>query len=151
MEKWKQLDGPNFTFYDTTDLIPLFKKSDIMFADTTSAIQEFLLQKKPVVTFNHTLKHNYLIQINQVNNIETAFKKALSSPKDLLQNIEYYINELHPYSDGKSSVRVVDATISFLQKDRSYLKQKPLNLIRKFKIRKRLRYFTMKSLCFQKS
>lgn len=116
-----------------------------MFADTTSAIQEFLLQKKPVVTFNHTLKHDYLIQINQVESIETAFNKALSNPENLLQNIELYINELHPYSDGKSSARVVDATISFLQKDRSYLKQKPLNLIRKFKIRKRLRYFTLKS------
>lgn len=145
VEKWKQLNGPNFTFYDTTDLIPLFKKSDILFADTTSAIQEFLLQKKPVVTFNHTLIHDYLIQINEVGNIETAFKKALSNPKDLLQNIEHYINDLHPYSDGKSSARVVDATISFLQKDRSYLKQKPLNLIRKFKIRKRLSHFTLKS------
>ena len=31
VEKWKQLNGPNFTFYDTTDLIPLFKKSDILF------------------------------------------------------------------------------------------------------------------------
>ncbi|MGB4743845.1 MAG: CDP-glycerol glycerophosphotransferase [Flavobacteriaceae bacterium] len=151
VEKWKQLNSPNFTFYDTTDLIPLFKKSDVLFADTTSAIQEFLLQKKPVVTFNHTLKHNYLIQINEVSKIETAFEKALSNPKDLLQNIEHYINELHPYSDGKSSARVIDATISFLQMDRSYLKQKPLNLIRKFKIRKRLRHFTLKGFLFPKS
>jgi len=151
VEKWKQLNGPNFTFYDTTDLIPLFKKSDILFADTTSAIQEFLLQKKPVVTFKHTLKHNYLIQISEVSQIETAIKKALSNPKDLLQNIDHYINELHPYSDGKSSARVVDASISFLKKDRSYLKKKPLNLIRKFKIRKRLEYFTLKSFRFPKS
>lgn len=145
VKKWKQLDGPNFTFYDTTDIIPLFKESDILFADTTSAIQEFLLQKKPVVTFNHTLKHNYLIQISEVSQVENAFKKALSNPKDLLQNIEGYIQELHPYSDGKSSARIVDATISFLHKDRSYLKKKPLNLIRKFKIRKRLKHFTLKS------
>jgi|TARA_B110000967_G_scaffold138788_1_gene141725 CDP-glycerol glycerophosphotransferase (TagB/SpsB family) len=144
-EKWKSLNGPNFTFHDTTDLIPLFKDSDILFADTTSAIQEFLLQKKPVVTYNHTLKHDYLIQINEVSAIENAFEKALSNPEKLFLNIERYIGELHPYSDGKSSERVVDATISILQKEKSYLKPKPLNLIRKFKIRKRLRYFTFKS------
>lgn len=145
VEKWKCLNGANFTFYNTTDLIPLFKDSDILFADTTSAIQEFLLQKKPVVTYNHTLKHNYLIQICEANAIESAFEKAVSNPKELAINIERYISELHPYSDGKSSARVVSSTISFLQKEKSYLKPKPINLIRKFKIRKRLRYFTFKS------
>ena len=45
-DKWKSLNNDNFKFHNTTDLIPLFKEADIMFADTTSAIQEFLLQKK---------------------------------------------------------------------------------------------------------
>lgn len=143
--KWKTLNTSNFTFYNTTNLIPLFKKSDIMFADTTSAIQEFLLQKKPVVTFNHTFKHNYLIDITESSNIETAFNEALSQPTVLLKNIDLFINDLHPYTDGKSSERVINATIAFLQKDKSYLKPKPLNLIRKYKIRKRLGFFTFKS------
>ena len=145
VEKWKTLDGPNFTFYNTTDLIPLFKQSDILFADTTSAIQEFILQKKPVVTYNHTLKQDYLIQITDANDIENAFIQALNCPEDLIINIEHYINLLHPYFDGESSKRVVDSTISFLHKDKSYLKAKPLNLIRKYKIRRRLNYFTFKS------
>lgn len=46
IEKWKALNNENFTYHPTTDLIPLFKKATLMFADTTSAIQEFLLQKK---------------------------------------------------------------------------------------------------------
>lgn len=144
-QKWQQLNSDNFTYYDTTDLIPLFKKSDIMFADTTSAIQEFLLQKKPVVTFNHTFKHNYLIDVNNAEEIENAFTKALSNPKELLNNIESYVAKLHPYFDGKSSQRIIDATINCLQKNRSHLKSKPLNLIRKYKMRKRLKHFTLKS------
>ncbi|MGR7813578.1 CDP-glycerol glycerophosphotransferase [Lacinutrix undariae] len=143
--KWQTLTGPYFTFYDTTDLIPLFKQSDILFADTTSAIQEFLLQQKPVVTFNHTFKHNYLIDINDANLIESAFTQALSNPENLLKNITTFINNLHPYFDGKSSERVIDGTIKFLHADKSYLKAKPLNLIRKFKIRKRLKFYTFKS------
>uniref|UniRef100_UPI00404B8F55 CDP-glycerol glycerophosphotransferase n=1 Tax=Gelidibacter sp. TaxID=2018083 RepID=UPI00404B8F55 len=143
--KWQTLSGENFTYFDTTDLIPLFKKSDIMFADTTSAIQEFLLQKKLVVTFNHTFNHNYIINITESKYIEEAFQKALTYPQELINNIEIFINRLHPYFDGKSSKRVIDASINFLHKDKSHLKSKPLNLIRKYKIRKQLNYFTFKS------
>ena len=145
INKWKTLENKNFTYYNTTDLIPLFQTSDILFADTTSAIQEFLLQKKPVVAFNHTFDHNYLIHVNEANAIEEAFIKALSYPEVLLKNIELFINELHPYFDGKSSQRIVDTSISFLHKNKNYLTSKPLNLIRKYKIRKRLGYFTLKS------
>ena len=143
-EKWSQLNGKYFTYYNTTDLIPLFKKSDIMFADTTSAVQEFLVQKKPVVTFNHTFNHNYLINITTAEAIESSLKKAQSYPKEIMDNINKFISKLHPYFDGKSSERVISATIDFLHKDKSYLKRKPINLIRKYKIRKRLNYFTFK-------
>ena len=57
VDKWKQLESEDFKYVSGTNLIPLFKESDIMFSDTTSAIQEFLLQKKPVVTFKHTKNH----------------------------------------------------------------------------------------------
>ena len=144
-EKWQTLNGVNFKFHDTTDLIPLFKDSDILFADTTSAIQEFLLQKKPVVTFNHTFQHNYLLHVNAAEALEKTFNYALTYPSALLENIEPFLQELHPYFDGKSSQRVIDATISYAHKDKSHLKSKPLNLIRKYKIRKRLNYFTFTS------
>lgn len=145
VEKWKTLNNNNFTYHNTTELIPLFKKADILFADTTSVIQEFLVQRKPVVTFNHTFNHKYLIDIKDSTYIEKAFNEALTYPEPLLSFIDDYIKELHPYSDGKSSQRIINASISYLNKDKSGLKTKPLNLIRKFKIRKKLKYFTFKS------
>ena len=144
-QKWQTLNNDNFTYYNTTDLIPLFKQSHILFADTTSAIQEYLLQLKPVVTFRHTFDHNYLINIKKSQHIEDAFKKALSQPKDLLDNVVNFVSELHPFYDGKSSARVIDACITQIQKDKSHLKNKPLNIIRKYKMRKRLGFFTLKS------
>jgi hypothetical protein len=145
VEKWQTLNGTHFKFHNTTNLIPLFKASDILFADTTSAIQEYLLQKKPVVTFKHTYKHNYLLHVNNANALEKTFNYALSYPEELIENISAFVQELHPYSDGKSSSRIVEATITYLHQDKSHLKSKPLNLIRKFKIRKKLNYFTLKS------
>ncbi len=145
IKKWQSLTNKNFTFFDTTNLTPLFLEADILFADTTSAIQEFVLQKKPVVTFKHKVEEDFLINIEEANAIENAFKSALHPSDELLKKISLYISELHPYYDGKSSKRIIDACISFLHKDKSYLKNKPLNLLRKYKIRKRLDYFTFKS------
>jgi len=145
VNKWKSLSDAYFTFYNTTDLIPLFKKADIMFADTTSAIQEFLLQIKPVVTFNHTIEHDYLLNVKNAEMIEATFDKALTYPESLLNYIKAYVSQLHPFNDGLSSKRVIDAAIDFLSKDKGHLKPKPFNLIRKYKIRKKLNYFTLKS------
>ncbi|PKP26173.1 MAG: CDP-glycerol glycerophosphotransferase [Bacteroidetes bacterium HGW-Bacteroidetes-2] len=145
VEKFKSIKNDFLTFYDTTDLIPLFKKADVMFADTTSAIYEFLLQEKPVVTYRNNRPGNHLCNITEPHELSMALKYVLKNPEELIQNIKKFNSELHPYTDGKSSKRIVDAAIDFLHKDKSYLKAKPLNLIRKIKIRKKLHFFTFKS------
>ncbi len=145
VKKWKNIQSTNFRYYDTTDLVPLYKDADILFADTTSAIQEFLLQKKTVVAFNHTFKHDYLIHVSEPKNIEAGFIEALKNPKQLTGKIEKFIQDLHPYFDGKSSERIIDSTINFLHEDKSHLENKPLDLIRKIKIRKKLGYYSLKS------
>lgn len=144
-DKWKSINGPNFKYINTTELIPIFKETDILLADTTSVVQEYLLQIKPVVCYKHTHRHDYLINVEQPCQLQEAMDMALEYPRDLLKKIETYVNNLHPYKDGKSSMRVVDACVEFLFKDKSHLSSKPLNLIRKYKIRKRLNYFTLAS------
>ncbi|MGO3154810.1 MAG: glycosyltransferase [Mesonia sp.] len=144
-EKWKSLDGEYFNYYNTTNLVPIIQKSDLLFSDTTSVIQEFMLQKKPVVTFKHTFQHDYLIHVDQASKIEEAISYGLSRPKKIMEKLATFIDNLHPYHDGKSSERIMDASIEFLNKDKSGLKRKPLNFIRKIKIRNRLNYFTLKS------
>ncbi|MFN4764312.1 CDP-glycerol glycerophosphotransferase family protein [Gillisia sp. Q332] len=143
--KFEAMQHENFTFYNTTDLIPLFKKADVMFADTTSALIEFLIQEKTVVTFKNNMPGPYLIDISSVSEIEPALENALNPPQELLQEIKKFSQFSHPYTDGRSSERVIDACIEFLHKDKSHLKKKPLNLLRKYKMRKKLGYFTLSS------
>ncbi len=144
--KFESLQNKNFKFYNTTDLVPLFKKADIMFADTTSALIEFLVQGKPVVTFRNNMPGPYLIDIQESSEIELAFDNAINASNVLIDEIKKFSEFSHPYTDGKSSKRVIEACIEFLHKDKSQLKKKPLNLIRKYKIRKQLNYFTLKTV-----
>jgi CDP-glycerol glycerophosphotransferase (TagB/SpsB family) len=144
-KKFESIQNENFKFYNTTNLVPLFKKADIMFADTTSALIEFLIQGKPVVTFKNNMPGPYLINIQNISEIEPAFDKALNRPKDLIQEIKKFSEFSHPYTDGQSSKRVIEACIEFLNSDRSHLKKKPLNLIRKFKVRKKLGFYPLKT------
>ena len=145
VNKLKALESDNVAFKNTTDLIPLFKQADIMIADTTSAIAEFLLQRKPVVTFKNNKPGGHLVNIENPNELEAALQKALSPPAELLKNIDAFIENTHPYTDGNSSSRVIDACVAFLQKDKKHLKRKPLNLIRKLQIRKKYHFFTLRS------
>tara|TARA_R100000935_G_scaffold1421_2_gene4411 strand:+ start:139 stop:1209 length:1071 start_codon:yes stop_codon:yes gene_type:complete len=145
IDRFKAMQNENLTYYDTTDIIPLFKLADVMFSDTTSAITEFILQKKPVVTFNNSKPGDHFINITEVSHIEEAITRSLKKPDHVMVAIQNYIDITHPYNDGNSSKRVINASINFLNRDRSYLKKKPLNLIRKYKVRKELNYFTFKS------
>ena len=143
VETFKAMQHEYFTFYDTTDLIPLYKKADIMLSDTTSAITEFVLQRKPVVTINNNQPAAHMINISNAEEIEGALALAFTKPKEIMQSLEVFIKETHPYDDGTSSARVIDACLSFLEKDK--LNRKPLNLIRRYKIRKKLKYWNILS------
>lgn len=147
-QKWANLNNDHFQFFDTTKLNPLFKRADVMLSDTTSAIQEFGLQLKPIVTLNHHIPRPYLLNISEVDQIEPALREALTYPEDIMTALKDYNKRLHPYKDGESSARVVDACIEFLQADKSHLKRKPLNLVRRIKIRKRLKKWGFK--CYLK-
>ena len=137
--RFKSFENDHFSFHDTTDLVPLYKQADVMLSDTTSAITEFILQKKPVVTINNNKPANYMINITQADEIEKALEYALIRPVEIMKNIDLFVEDTHPYSDGESSKRVINACLDFLEHDK--VKRKPLNLIRRYKIRQKLKYF----------
>ena len=123
------------------DLEPL-KQADVMFTDTSSIITEFIIQKKPVVTFNNKVPKDCFINLTTVDDLKSSIAYALKRPEDLMHKIEKFVLQEHPYFDGKSSNRVIDAVESFIRDNElNRLKSKPLNLIRKYKMCKKLNYF----------
>ncbi|MEE3169960.1 MAG: CDP-glycerol--glycerophosphate glycerophosphotransferase, partial [Pseudomonadota bacterium] len=59
--------------------------------------------------------------------------------RDLMEETRSLCDQLHSFRDGRSSARVLDAVEDFLTTKRDKLKPKPLNLLRKLKVRRRLR------------
>ncbi|WP_211165600.1 CDP-glycerol glycerophosphotransferase family protein [Pseudoalteromonas arctica] len=140
VNKYKALSSENLTFIETDNVLPLLQAADVMLCDTSSVLLMFLLLRKPVVTFCNQKPLPHLLDIIDADEVEAAIEHALTKPSDLMQNIESYCQELHPYTDGQSSQRVLNAANEFLQSNEK-LKPKPLNVIRNFKMRKKLNYW----------
>lgn len=138
--QYKSIQGDNLTFIETDNVIPLLQQADVMVCDTSSVLIMFLLLGKPVVTFNNIAPKDYLLNISDAQLLETTIENALSEPAQLMKNITQFIRQTHPYCDGKSSERVLDAVDEVLTGKFS-LQKKPLDLLRQFKMRKKLKYW----------
>lgn len=141
VDLYKSIQHKNLTFVETDDVIPLLQQADVMVCDTSSVLIMFLLQHKPVVTFNNIAPKDYMLDIGDPNLLEATITQALSRPKELMDNIQRFINDTHPYQDGKSSQRVLDAVDEMLAGKNIPARKKPLNLLRQFKMRKQLNYW----------
>ncbi|WP_298440869.1 CDP-glycerol glycerophosphotransferase family protein [uncultured Ferrimonas sp.] len=138
---YKKLEDESLMFVETNNLIPLIKIADVMLCDTSSAVQMFLLAKKPVVTFRTQFPMPYLLDIQDESDLNDAISEVLSKPTVLMNEIESYRQQLHPYCDGKSAERVVNATNKIIETGTSHLGKKPLNIIRNLKMRRKLNYW----------
>jgi len=143
--RYRALVGPNLQFIESDkDVLPLLKTADAMLCDTSSISLEFMLLDKPVVTLRTKVPGPQVIDVQQPDEVEQALTAALEYPADLMQNTRAYMEALHPYRDGCSSERILEATDTFIKLHAATLKPKPLNLFRKFQIRKRMHYYHLR-------
>jgi CDP-glycerol glycerophosphotransferase (TagB/SpsB family) len=136
--KYKSLESEHLHFATNDNILELFPLADLMCSDTSSALSEFLLTRKPVVTFKNRRPGPQVIDIQSKNQFESAIERALSRPPELMQAIENFANELHPYRDGKSAERILDSIDNFIANGSKNPRKKPLNLWRKLKLCKSL-------------
>lgn len=140
VEQYRSLAGENLRFVESDeDLLPILPEADVMLCDTSSIMFEFMFLDRPVVTYRTKMPGPYLIDVQEVEEIEKGLVVALDRPEELMLATRKLCSELHSYSDGKSSSRVLDAVDHFLKKECHKLETKPLNLVRKIKVRSRLK------------
>ncbi len=141
---YKSINLPNVKFIEPTELIEYFKKSDMMLCDTSSIIYEFLTQIKPVVTYQTEKKEDYLIDVDNIDELEDKLLYVLDNLDLNRENILKSVDDFHPYRDGESSKRVLDEVEKMLLGENLLPKKKPLNIIRNLKLRKELNYWKIR-------
>jgi CDP-glycerol glycerophosphotransferase (TagB/SpsB family) len=137
--KYKGLESKNLGFFGTSNLIELMYRADIMVSDNSSVLQEFLLLKKPVITFRNRDPQPCMINITEANELGPAIGKALAPDQALTDALDDYGPAITPYLDGASAPRVLDAVEGMLEE--GWQDNKPTNLWRNLKMRKQLNYY----------
>lgn len=142
VQRYRGLHGPNFEFHESGEgVLELLKRADVMLCDTSSILLEFMLLGKPVVTFRTKIPGPHVLDVGQESEVEPALQQALTRPEALMTAASDYVSKLHEYSDGRSSERVLSAVDEFIDSVAGTLGPKPLNLWRKFQIRKQMGYW----------
>ncbi len=141
VSRFKALQNEHLRFAENENILELFGEADMMCSDTSSALSEFLLTGKPVVTFKNRRPGPQLIDIDDPAQLEAAIERALSRPPALMQAIEQFAQDTHPYRDGRSSERVLQAIDAFVADGAKNRRAKPLNLWRGLKLRRRIGYW----------
>ncbi len=139
--RYKALQNDYLRFAENDNILELFPQVDLMCSDTSSALSEFLLTGKPVVTFRNRRPGPQLIDIHDPAQFEPAIERALARPPELMQAIASHAAAIHPYHDGRSSERVLDAIDAFIAGGGRNRRRKPLNLWRKLRLRRRIGYW----------
>jgi CDP-glycerol glycerophosphotransferase (TagB/SpsB family) len=139
--RYRELENDYLRIADNDNIWELFPQVDMMCSDTSSALNEFLLTSKPVVTYRNRRPGPQLIDIGDPGAFEPAIRRALARPPELMAAIARYADDIHPCRDGRSSERVLEAVDAFVAAGSRNRRKKPMNLWRNVKIRRRLGYW----------
>lgn len=142
VNKYLSMQDESFIFLQPdADLYDAMAQADIMLCDTSSIMYEFMFLDRPVVTFRTRNLGPFLKDTQKVTDILPTLEALTEDATEQLSQAEQVCKSLHSYKDGESSQRVLRAVDEVLEQGLSKLKRKPLNLLRKLKLRKRLGYW----------
>ncbi|MGM1055850.1 MAG: CDP-glycerol glycerophosphotransferase family protein [Bacteroidota bacterium] len=124
----------NLIVEEEPNIIKFLLMADLMISDTSSVVYEFLLLNKPVITYK-----------NDSNNIRWAdsltYEDLVLKVQENLKHDPFepqrkkIIADYHPYNDGLSSLRMVEAVEDYIQKHKIPEKRK-LPFLRKLKMKR---------------
>ena len=141
-QRYRALAGPNAAFVEPEQLVTAQRAADVLLADTTSVVSEFVVQHKPVVTFRNRAPKPHMLDFDDPARLPEMLAHAFDPGPALRAAIVAYAGAIHPYRDGRSSERVIEATGALLDGRLGTLARKPLSALwRAWQIRRELGYW----------
>ena len=115
IEQYQKLNVENLLISNEKDITKLLQISDLMISDTSSVVYEFILLDKPVVTLESKSENINWLNLTDVNKLEESVVSILDGNDEFINRRHQTIKEYHPYDDGNSSVRMINAIESYIQ------------------------------------
>lgn len=125
-DRYRALAGPDAAFIEPEQLVTAQRAADVLLADTTSVVSEFVVQHKPVVTFRNRAPKPHMLDFDDPALLPEMLGRAFAPTPHLRAAIDAYADAIHPWRDGHSSERVLAATDAFLAGELGTLARKPL-------------------------
>ena len=120
----------NILWIDDHNVTKYMLISDVMISDTSSTVYEFLLLDKAVITYKNVAKEKYWLDIQDVNDLSSAFDTVQTSD-EYLEKRRWIIDNYDPYLDGKVANRMFAAVEDYIARN-GVPKQRKLNWWRKY-------------------
>ena len=116
VEKYKNLanKNKNIIFKNESDITDYLIISDLLISDTSSVVYEFILLNKPVITFKNISDNYHWKNLIEYRNLENEVIDCIKNDIYFKSRKEI-IKKYHPYRDGKSAQRMVEAIESYLE------------------------------------
>ncbi|MCR5394244.1 MAG: CDP-glycerol glycerophosphotransferase family protein [Bacteroidales bacterium] len=133
----------NITFIEVNEGVTTYRATDVMLADSSSVILEYAILDKPIVTYRNSHPGPHILNVTEPEQVGDAIAEALTRPASLMEEVRKYSYYHEAHRDGQNSARVLDAIDDFIANYQGKIKPKPLNLIRKIKLRWRIKYFKL--------
>ena len=112
---YTKIDG-NIFISPSSDITKCLQIADIMISDTSSVVYEFLLLNKPVVTLNSRSENIKWFDTKEPAELLNAVLDLAEDKDDFASQREETIKLYHPYRDGKSAKRMVDAVLEYIDR-----------------------------------
>lgn len=123
---------PNIVFKSDKNITKLLLQADLLISDTSSVIYEFILLNKPVITFKNISKN--IAWDNASTYTGLTERVNVNIEKDPFAAERAHITEqFHPYQDGKSAQRMINAVTKYIETNGVPDKRK-LSTLRRLKI-----------------
>lgn len=104
--------------------------ADLMISDTSSAVYEFLLLDRPVVTLNTIATDIYWENVTDPMEISAACRRAADDPASISRR-RWIVDNYDPHNDGKCCARMLDAAADYIRRH-GVPRRRRLNLWRKY-------------------
>ena len=114
--QYKELasEKENILFEEEPNIVKFLLMADLMISDTSSVVYEFLLLDKPVITFKNNSQK--ILWDDQREYSGLAERVAANLENDEFSGErQIVIQEYHPYNDGQSAKRMVEAVEEYIE------------------------------------